>query len=335
MPLCMSDSPQTPNDAPEAGARADARDWRWRPRLPVVSQLLIATALGAAILARHPVDWLDYVELTLGGLFIAASAYCGIVRATVAERRARDLHRLIIDVRNGREPVESLSTFECPPALAGLASACHDMARELRSERSRIAHLEHETRQRIANRTEALERTIGTLRLQAAKDALTGLFNRRSLDAYLPDAIARCRSAGARLAVLMVDVDHFKPLNDTLGHAAGDQMLRAVAQLIRSTIRENDVAFRNGGDEFVAVLEECDAEAARAMAGRLDSLGASLGRTFRLVPPPALSIGVAMLDAVKDADAPSLLRKADEALYQVKAAHHAGTRTTPHARKSA
>lgn len=335
MPLCMSDSPQTPNETPEADAQPVSRDWRWGPRLPVVLQLLIATALGAAILSRHPLDWLDYVELTLCGLLIGTSACCGMIRTSVIGRRARDLHRLIIDVRNGREPVESLSTFECPPALAGLTFVCHDMARELREERSRIAHLEHETRQRIANRTEALERTIGTLRPQAAKDALTGLFNRRSLDAYLPDAIARCRSAGVPLAVLMVDVDHFKPLNDTLGHAAGDQMLRAVAQLIRSTIRENDVAFRNGGDEFVAVLEECDAQAARAIAARLDSLGASLGRTFRLVPPPALSIGVATLDAVKDADAPALLRKADEALYLVKSAHHAATRTTPRARKSA
>lgn len=329
------ESPRTQHERTETDALPSVRDWRWRPGLPVVLQLLAATALGALILSHAPSSLVDLGELALCGFIVITSCLCGIVRPTPVERRLRDLLRLAIDVRNGRETVESLAIFACPAAVARLASVCHDMARDLREERARIAELERETRQRIANRTKALERTIGTLRLQAAKDGLTGLFNRRSLDAYLPDAIERCRSAGASLAVLMIDVDHFKPLNDTLGHAAGDQMLRAVAQLIRSTLRENDVAFRNGGDEFVAVLEECDADTARAIAERLDSLGSSLGRTFRLVPPPSLSIGLATLDEVKDADAPSLLRKSDDALYQVKAAHHAATRGTPRSRKSA
>jgi diguanylate cyclase (GGDEF)-like protein len=131
----------------------------------------------------------------------------------------------------------------------------------------------------------------------------------------------------------MIDIDYFKPLNDTLGHAAGDQMLKSVAQIIRSTIRENDLAFRNGGDEFVVVLEECDAATGRVMAERLGALGDSLGRTFRLIPPPCLSIGLTTLAEVKDADAPALLRRADEVLYQVKALHH--VTAADHSRKSA
>ncbi|HSU65406.1 MAG TPA: GGDEF domain-containing protein, partial [Tepidisphaeraceae bacterium] len=216
-----------------------------------------------------------------------------------------------------------------------LAIACTDMARELRMERARTQQLQEEVRLKVAGRTEALERTIGALRQQAARDGLTGLFNRRMLDAYLPEAIERCRSAKLPLAVLMIDVDNFKPLNDTLGHAAGDQMLKSIAQIIRSTISETDLAFRNGGDEFVIVFEGCAAETARLKQERLNSLGKALGRTFRLTPPPTLSIGMTMLADLKDATAPALLRQADQSLYTVKAEHHTAAPVAPPTRRSA
>ena len=101
---------------------------------------------------------------------------------------------------------------------------------------------------------------------------MTGLYNRRLLDQHLPPIIDRCRNTQTHLSLLMIDVDHFKKLNDTLGHAAGDEMLRDIAQIIRSTIRENDSAFRYGGDEFVVVLEGFDAEAGQALGDRLISL---------------------------------------------------------------
>lgn len=243
------------------------------------------------------------------------------------EQSAERLGNLLRDVRDGREPIASLAQNAGP--LGEVAAACHDLAHDLKTEKARAAHLENEVRQRIANRTQALERTIGALRQQAARDGLTGLFNRRSLDAYLPDAVERCRSAGAPLCLLMLDIDYFKPLNDTLGHASGDQMLKSVAQIIRSTIRENDLAFRCGGDEFVVVLEECDSGAGRAIAERLGALGDALGRTFRLIPPPTLSVGRAMLAEARTPTASGLLERADEALYLVKAAHHSASASQP------
>src|SRR6187200_1774560 len=97
-----------------------------------------------------------------------------------------------------------------------------DLLREIRQQRCEIATLKDEMRQRVAQRTDALERTIGTLRHQATRDPLTGLFNRRFLDQYLPQVVQRSTSQGMDVAVLMCDLDHFKLLNDTLGHAAGD-----------------------------------------------------------------------------------------------------------------
>jgi diguanylate cyclase (GGDEF)-like protein len=263
--------------------------------------------------------------MALGALAMVGTG-CVLLCCARIEQTASRMSILLRAIREGREPVASLSRVSGP--LAALASACHDLAHDLKMEKARAAHLENETRQRIANRTQALERTIGTLRQQAARDGLTGLFNRRSLDAYLPDAIERCQSAGTPLCLLMLDIDYFKPLNDTLGHASGDQMLKSLAQIIRSTVRENDLAFRSGGDEFVVVLEESDGAAGRVIAERLAGLGDSLGRTFRLMPPPTLSVGIATLAELEEASAPALLARADESLYQVKAAHHSASTST-------
>ena len=123
-----------------------------------------------------------------------------------------------------------------------------------------MTEMDREVRQRIANKTEALERKIGSLHNQATRDVLTGLLNRRALDEHLAKAMERCAAKGLAVSVLMIDVDNFKPLNDTLGHAAGDELLRSIGQLLRSTLRDGDTPFRCGGDEFVIVLEGSDAK---------------------------------------------------------------------------
>jgi len=285
-------------------------------------------ALGLLILiACAPSHyWGSGLEALLAGILLASILWTG-ARPHKLKSEMNRLRELVGEIRHGREPIELLSEFDA--ALSPLVDAYQELLRDIRRERSRIAELQDEIRQRIASRTEALERTIGALRQQAAKDGLTGLLNRRTLDTYLPDAVERCRGSSTPLCVLTVDIDHFKPLNDTLGHAAGDQMLKSVAQLIRSTIRETDLAFRNGGDEFVIVLEGCPSETARVLADRLNSLGDALGRTFRLTPPPALSVGMTSLAEVKDPTASGLLQQADAALYQIKAAHHAAADAPP------
>jgi diguanylate cyclase (GGDEF)-like protein len=303
-----------------------------RPRLVrkrIVSALIILVESGgfigltALLLSGRLMDALVVLQLML-----AVALPVTVMWATV--RRHRNWHQplgqlqeLIPQVRDGVEPIESLG--KVGGKLATLAAVCQQMLRDIREEKLRIAQLEEEVRQRIASRTEVLERRIGALRQQAARDGLTGLFNRRALDDYLPEAIERCKAAGTPLCVLMIDIDNFKPLNDTLGHAAGDQMLKSLSQLIRSTIREGDVAFRNGGDEFVVVMEDCAPETGQSLAQRISSLGGDFGKTFRVKHPPELSIGIANLDEVREANAQVLLRAADQALYRMKTTHHAAT----------
>ena len=279
--------------------------------------------LSALLLSGQLMDALVVLQLMM-----AVALPVTVMWATV--RRHRNWHQplgqlqeLIPQVRDGQEPIESLG--KVGGKLAPLAGVCQQLLRDLREEKLRIAQLDEEVRQRIASRTEALERRIGALRQQAARDGLTGLFNRRTLDDYLPEAVERCKAGKTPLCVLMIDIDNFKPLNDTLGHDAGDQMLKSLAQIIRSTIREGDVAFRNGGDEFVVVMEDCTAGVGKGLAERISSLGANFGKTFRVKHPPELSIGIAHLDEVREANAQVLLRAADQALYQTKTAHHVAT----------
>lgn len=202
--------------------------------------------------------------------------------------------------------------------LAPLVKVIGEILLDLRQQRAHLVELEHEIRDRIANRTDVLERRIGALQLQASRDPLTGLGNRRALDSDLPAVIDRHRHNGVNLCLLMIDIDHFKPLNDTLGHAAGDRLLREIGQLIRSTLRGDDQAYRCGGDEFVVLLHACDAPTGISIARRLESLVKGLTKRLTVAYPPQLSIGISALSELSAPSVESLIAIADSRLYEVK-----------------
>jgi two-component system cell cycle response regulator len=147
-------------------------------------------------------------------------------------------------------------------------------------------------------------------------DPLTGVLNRRGIAAELNRELHRARRSGAHLSVLMVDVDHFKALNDTHGHQAGDTVLRHVAGALVAAVRVADQVGRYGGDEFLVVLPDTDLEAATALATRLHAVrlprlalcGAELEVTA--------SIGAATL--LGDDTVDSLVERADRQMYRVK-----------------
>jgi diguanylate cyclase (GGDEF)-like protein len=150
---------------------------------------------------------------------------------------------------------------------------------------------------------------------QATTDGLTGLANHRVFHEELAREIARARRSGEPLAIALLDVDHFKDINDGLGHQAGDEMLRAVARCLREASREGEVVARLGGDEFGTVLPRTDGAGAESLARRVR---AALSATNPLPGHPVtVSVGVCDLDHARDAD--ELVRFADGALYWVKA----------------
>ncbi len=161
------------------------------------------------------------------------------------------------------------------------------------------------------------------LRETSVTDALTRVINRRGVDAALAREVARAHEAKMPLALLVLDIDHFKRLNDELGHQAGDLALQRLGEVLRATCRSRDVPGRLGGDEFVVILPRTTADEAEVLAERIretlathpftSAWRAGLDRRFEL------SIGVASLDDVVIHTAEGLLQAADRALYQAKA----------------
>ncbi len=158
----------------------------------------------------------------------------------------------------------------------------------------------------------------------ATTDVLTGLNNRRMFDAFLPQALARAARSGQPMALAILDIDHFKDINDTLGHAAGDQVLMEFARRLAAAVRTTDTVARLAGDEFVIVFEQLGPD------GETDQLGKRVLNAMQ--PPFALgavqrvvrtSIGIAIA-AAPEASVEDLMRAADQALYDVKAAGRNG-----------
>ena len=148
----------------------------------------------------------------------------------------------------------------------------------------------------------------------ALTDSLTGLYNRRYLTCHLASLVGRLAVEGKPLALAMVDIDHFKEVNDTHGHAAGDDVLRDLAQLLKRFIRSSDLAARLGGEEFVVVMPDTGVGDAEAITRRLRrGVAESTGGKA----PITVSIGVAELQGPNDTPE-RLLRRADDALYEAK-----------------
>jgi two-component system cell cycle response regulator len=161
---------------------------------------------------------------------------------------------------------------------------------------------------RLLHELESLSRT----------DALTGVANRRSFDQALTQEMARARRYGSALGVVVLDIDHFKKVNDTHGHQGGDEVLRSFAKTVAGALREGDVLFRYGGEEFVALLPYADQAGALTAAERLvKAVAAAPIRVGSTVINVTTSAGVAAL-ASSDADGLSLVARADGALYEAK-----------------
>jgi diguanylate cyclase (GGDEF)-like protein len=171
-------------------------------------------------------------------------------------------------------------------------------------------------RVRAALRTKA---TRDELAEQATRDPLTGLFNRRQLEVLSAEAVAVARRYGRSLSCLMIDLDRFKQINDTYGHAAGDAVLREAAKRFGANSRHADILGRYGGEEFLLLLPETGAAEAVAAAEKLRRVieATAVDAGGDLMIPVTASIGAASLETGM-ADPAALYAAADEALYRAK-----------------
>jgi diguanylate cyclase (GGDEF)-like protein len=196
---------------------------------------------------------------------------------------------------------------------AGCFIVLRDITQRYRSELE-IRHIND----RLAVQIHEIESLHEELREQAIRDRLTGLFNRRYLDEVLPRELERAAHDESAVTVVMIDIDHFKSINDQSGHREGDRLLSLLGCVLRDGTRSSDAACRYGGEEFLLVLPGVSCEIAHE---RMESLRRDYAARLRAEgfdDPPTLSAGIASFPLHAQSD-DALLRAADGALYQAKA----------------
>lgn len=159
------------------------------------------------------------------------------------------------------------------------------------------------------------------LREQSVRDPLTGLFNRRFMDEWLEREIHRAARAGHPLSLILIDIDHFKAINDTYGHEGGDEVLRKLAYVLEEQIRAGDIACRFGGEEFVLLLPETPLNKSRELAERIRIKLEAMSLHHLELPLPGITASFGCAEYPSHGDSgQKIVRAADLALYQAKAA---------------
>jgi diguanylate cyclase (GGDEF)-like protein len=205
-----------------------------------------------------------------------------------------------------------------PPDDSGPTGATQtDLYREVHELKAEVARLSEELARRQLERTE-LTQVIHELTEISLRDPLTGLFNRRGLEERLTEEFARARRYGAPLSLIMIDIDHFKRVNDRHGHMVGDIAISHVARLLTKGRRASDIAARYGGEELVLLLPHTPLEGAMSLAERLrHQIEETPYRAGEAEDHLTASLGVAVYErAMREPMA--LLEAADRALYRSK-----------------
>jgi diguanylate cyclase (GGDEF)-like protein len=161
---------------------------------------------------------------------------------------------------------------------------------------------------------------VRELQLQASQDPLTGLKNRRRFEEDMRTEIARSQREGSEGALLMLDLDNFKQVNDTLGHPVGDRVIAGIAGVLRARMRQTDLVARLGGDEFAIGMPRCSVAEARSVGAEIATAVREHAPEEEAVPSITVSVGIAMFGPSVAADLESLEEEADAALYEAKRA---------------
>ena len=247
----------------------------------------------------------------------AITALIGLGLAVAISRRvARPLIALTMEAdRIGRTSGPTMLARQ-----SGSVEVVH-LSRALRSLLRRIGFAEERTREaelRATENAQQFQDDLVKLQKMADTDFLTGLMNRRAFLAVADDAVEFCRRYQRNMATLMIDIDHFKKINDTHGHAAGDDAIRQIADIIGQSIRTTDKAARFGGEEFVVLLREIDQDTALLLAERIRrSIEQKTIQHGETSIPATVSIGVA-INTEGDRDVQDMIERADQGLYTAK-----------------
>lgn len=181
-----------------------------------------------------------------------------------------------------------------------------------------LAKLEPEDRAVVQGALERAEKTEAELRFLADHDSLTGLLNRRSFRSELDQNVSFTARYGGRGAVMVIDIDGLKEVNDKLGHQAGDRLIRRVADILRERVRATDLVARLSGDEFAVLMPQTDTAGALQLGEDLRAQVAEGFSSAAEMAPASISVGVTMFGGQGSAGSEAVLLAADQAMYQAK-----------------
>jgi diguanylate cyclase (GGDEF)-like protein len=255
-------------------------------------------------------QFLAVLSLVLGALFSFILARQITTPLSQLTQAAADMAQGNLGVRaavQSRDEIGRLGT-----AFNQMADAIQERERDLRD-------LAQGLEQTVEQRTAELREKASELELLAISDPLTRVYNRRHFFRLAEIEVERATRERRHLSLILMDADHFKPINDTYGHQAGDQILINLAQICQDNIRKTDIFARYGGEEFVLLMPETDLEKARATAERLRLRVAESTQAIGLRRIPlTISLGVTSLPPGAPGNITVLVAQADQALYQSK-----------------
>ena len=276
--------------------------------------------LNWIVTASQPASVALAAAIETATTILAIGALAGLVGVLMAFVIARRISQPIRALTIEADRIGRASGPTMLPRLNGSREVVQ-LTRALRSLLRRIGFAEERTKEAKARASEnamQFKDDITRLRMLADTDFLTGLLNRRAFLAAAHDAMDFSKRYRRGIATLMIDIDHFKAINDTHGHAAGDVVIRKIADIISGAIRSTDRAARFGGEEFLVLLREVDEAGAQLLAERIrHAVGMTViyDKATRL--KVTVSIGIAMMGA-SDRDVPDMIERADQGLYVAK-----------------
>jgi len=284
--------------------------------------VIVATAVSiSTFLIRQQVQYLIVALSVVAGLALV------LIGATLLRKRrlvAVPIRQLMRGVRAvGAGKLDVFVPVSSSDELGLLTHTFNHMTQRLFEAQAEVATYQRTLEEKVTQRTKELEVATAQAYKLAQHDILTGLPNRALLNQRLRQIIAQAARDGHQVACLFLDFDHFKRINDTLGHDAGDQLLQAVAQRLTSAVRESDTVARLGGDEFVVILPALDPDKATfEIMQVITRVRESFLAAFRLgdqTPTLTCSLGVSVYP-VDAADPGAVIKQADTAMYAAKGA---------------
>ncbi|QUE90727.1 diguanylate cyclase [Pseudomonas sp. SCA2728.1_7] len=283
-----------------------------------------STALSWSIAVRQPLETalqparlLMYKLLLLG---VVAAVLFGLVAYYLALYLSRPIEQLARSARQvqNKEPGAQFPLQHPVREIAQLGQSIDAMTQSLLGKERELQEANASLEATVAQRTAALTQANAELLSLATHDSLTGVYNRRRFDEKLTEYTLLFRRTGRPFSLLLIDADHFKRINDTHGHAVGDEVLQQLAQLIQSSLRTTDFVARYGGEEFAVLLPEIvQPDTPEVVAEKIRAAVAEAD--FPAVGNVTVSIGVGLADPA-DNNHSALIKRADQQLYQAKAA---------------